>query len=73
MTKKEFREQWEPVFINYNAAELYAMHVWIHTMKSREQWNQYVGKVWDAYMASQDKLDQQVAEENQPQEGQSAH
>ena len=73
MTKKEFREQWEPVFINYNAAELYAMHVWIHQMKARGQWHGYVGRVWDAYMAHHDKQTEQIAEETQPEEGQSVH
>ena len=35
MTKKQFREQWEPVFINFNDAELYAISVSVHQMNSK--------------------------------------
>ena len=73
MTKKQFREQWEPVFINYNDAELYALSVWIHQMKARGQWHGYVGKVWDAYMAHYTKQEEQLPEEAQPQDSQSIH
>ena len=73
MTKKQFREQWEPVFINFNDAELYAMSVWVHQMKSKNHWNQWVGRVWDAYTAQQAKQDEQPAEIPQPQEGQLVH
>jgi len=72
MTKKNFRENWEPVFINYNDAELYAISVWIHQMKARGQWHGYVGRVWDYYLSQQTKQDEQLAEELQP-EGQSVH
>ena len=73
MTKKQFREQWEPVFINFNDAELYAISIWVHQMKSKNHWNQRVGKVWDAYMAQQDKEPEQIAEQTQPHEGQPVH
>ena len=73
MTKKQFREQWEPVFINYNDAELYALSVWIHQMKTKNQWNQWVGQVTDAYMAHYAKQEEQLAEETQPADGQPVH
>ena len=73
MTKKQFREQWEPVFINFNDAELYAMSVWVHQMNSKNHWNQWVGRVWDAHMAQQAKQDEQPVEITQPQEGQLVH
>ena len=73
MTKKQFREQWEQVFINYNDAELYALSVWIHQMKAKNLWNQWVGRIWDAYMAQYDKQDEELVKETQPQDGQSVH
>ena len=30
MTKKNFRANWEQVFVGYNDAELYAKSVWIY-------------------------------------------
>ena len=73
MTKKQFREQWEQVFINYTDAELYALSVWIHQMKAKNHWNQWVGQVTDAYMAHYSKQEDQLAEETQPADGQSVH
>ena len=73
MTKKQFREQWQPYFISFNDAELYAISVSVHQMKSKNHWNQRVGKVWDAYMAQYDKQDEELVEETQPQDGQSVH
>ena len=72
MTKKNFREQWEQVFINYTDSELYAISVWIHQMKARGQWHGYVGRAWDAYMANYTKQEEQLPEELPP-EGQSVH
>ena len=72
MTKKQFRENWEPVFINYNDAELYAISVWVHQMKAKNHWNQWVGRAWDAYMANYTKQEEQLPEELPP-EGQSVH
>lgn len=73
MTKKNFRENWEQVFINYTDAELYAISLWIHQMKEKNHWNQWVGRVWDAYMAQYDKQEEELVEETQPQDGQSVH
>ena len=73
MKKKQFREHWEPVFTNYTDAELYALSVWIHQMKTKNHWNQWVGQVTDAYMAHYSKQEEQLAEEAQPQDGQSIH
>jgi hypothetical protein len=73
MTKKQFREQWEQVFINYTDAELYALSVWIHQMKAKNHWNQWVGQVTDAYMAHYTKHEEQLAEETQPADGQPVH
>ena len=73
MKKKIFRENWEPVFINYTDAELYALSVWIHQMKAKNRWNQWVGQVTDAYMAHYTKQEEQLPEEAQPQDGQSIH
>ena len=72
MTKKQFREQWQPYFISFNDAELYAISVWVHQCKAKNHWNQYVGKVWDAYSAQFDKQTEDVVEET-PQDGQSVH
>jgi hypothetical protein len=58
-------------FINFNDAELYAISVWVHQMKTKNHWHQWVGKVWDAYIAQ--NQDEQRAEETEPQEGQSVH
>ena len=60
-------------FINFNDAELYAISIWVAQMRGKNHWNQYVGKVWDAYMAQYDKQDEQLVEETQPQDGQSVH
>ena len=73
MTKKNFRANWEQVFVGYNDAELYAISVWVHTMQEKNQWNGFVGKVWDAYMAQQDKETEKTVEQTQPHEGQSVH
>ena len=73
MTKKQFREQWQPYFISFNDAELYAISVSVHQMNSKNHWNQWVGRVWDAYMAQYDKQDEELVEETQPQDGQSVH
>ena len=40
MTKKNFRANWEQVFVGYNDAELYALSVWIHQMKAKNHWRQ---------------------------------
>ena len=72
MTKKQFKEHWQPYFASFNDAELYAISVWIHQCKAKNHWNQYVGKVWDAYSAQFDKQTEDVAEET-PQDGQSVH
>jgi hypothetical protein len=60
-------------FLNFNDAELYAISVWVANVKTKNQWNGFVGKVWDAYMAEYDKQTEQSAEETQPQERQSVH
>ena len=73
MTKKHFRQHWETYFLSLEDAELYAISAWVHNMKSKNQWNTFVGKVWDAYMAEYDKQARQTAEETQPQEGQAVH
>jgi phosphatidylinositol kinase/protein kinase (PI-3 family) len=73
MTKKQFREQWQPYFISFNDAELYAISVSVYQMKPKNHWNQRVGKVWDAYMAQYDKQEEELVEETQPQDGQSVH
>ena len=73
MNKKDYRANWEQVFINYNDAELYAISVWIHQMKAKNKWNEWVGKVWDYYLSQQAKQEEEQAEQHQPQEGQSVH
>ena len=73
MTKVHFRKHWQPYFASFNDAELYAISVWIHQMKSKSHWNQWVGRVWDAYMAQYDKQDEELVEETQPQDGQPVH
>jgi len=73
MTKKHFREHWEPAFISYSDSELYAIHIWIDQMKTSNQWHGYVGRVWDEYLAQHDKQAEQLAEDTQPQDGQSVH
>ena len=72
MTKKQFKEHWQPYFASFNDAELYAISVWVHQMKTKNHWNQYVGRAWDAYMANYTKQEEQLPEELPP-EGQSVH
>jgi hypothetical protein len=72
MKKKDFRKNWESVFASYNDAELYAISSWVQYMQAKNHWNQYVGKVWDAYTAQYDKQTEQLAEATQ-EDGQSVH
>ena len=65
MTKKHFRQHWEQYFLHFNDAELYAISALVHNMKSKNQWHGFVGKVWDAYTAQNDKeTDQSIKSRN---------
>ena len=72
MTRKHFRDHWQPYFASFNDAELYAISIWVAQMRGKNHWNQYVGKVWDAYTAQYDKQTEQLAEATQ-EDGQSVH
>ena len=73
MTKKHFRQHWEKYFLSFNDAELYAISAWVQNVQAKNQWHGFVGKVWDAYMAQQDKDSEQTAEVSQSYEGKSVH
>ena len=60
-------------FFNFNDAELYAISAWVANVETKNEWNGFEGKVWDAYMAEYDKQAEQSPEETQPQEYQSVH
>ena len=72
-SKKHFRQHWEQYFLHFNDAELYAISAWVQNVQAKNQWHGFVGKVWDAYTAQNDKETDQTVEQTQPQEGQSVH
>ena len=72
-SKKHFRQHWEQYFLHFNDAELYAISARVHNVQAKNQWHGFVGKVWDAYTAQNDKETEQTVEQTQPQEGQSVH
>ena len=72
-SKKHFRQHCEQYFLHFNDAELYAISAWVQNVQAKNQWHGFVGKVWDAYTAQNDKETDQTVEQTQPQEGQSVH
>ncbi len=72
-SKKHFRQHWEQYFLHFNDAEHYAISAWVQNVQAKNQWHGFVGKVWDAYTAQNDKESDQTVEQTQPQEGQSVH
>ena len=67
MTKKHFRQIWESHFSSFADQELFAICVWVQTMKNKGEWFGYVGNVADEQIRSQAaEEDPQLIEEKRP-------
>ena len=63
MTKKFFREKWEPYFSSFNDNELFALKFMVSEMHWKATWFTTVGRIMDAWVVVQRK--DQVAEAEQ--------
>ena len=62
MTKKQFREKWEPYFSSFTENELFALKIIVSEMHQKATWFTTVGGIIDAWVVLQRKEEAPTAE-----------